>query len=93
MPFAKANPQIEIAVSPRPNRHPFVRGWYVRDPWKTLSLKNLSAEQVVERIGFLRNTRPLGMNKWAKPFRTSPSVQGEWRLGHLLDRPHKVLRG
>jgi hypothetical protein len=33
----------------------------------------------------------VGLRKFAKPFRTSPSVQGEWQLGQLL-RPHLTLR-
>ena len=89
--FAEANPHMQIAVAPRPNRHPFVRGWYLRDGSKTLSLRNLSAAQIVERLHFLRDMRPVGLRKFAKPFRTSPSVQGEWQLGQLL-RPHLTLR-
>ena len=90
--FAEANPHLQIAVAPRPNRHPFVRGWYLRDKSKTLSLRNLSAAQIVERLQFLRDMRPVGLRKWAKPFRTSRSVQGEWQLGQLLNRPHQTLR-
>eukprot|EP00325_Prymnesiales_sp_UTEX-LB-985_P022003 CAMPEP_0174720606 /NCGR_PEP_ID=MMETSP1094-20130205/34029_1 /TAXON_ID=156173 /ORGANISM="Chrysochromulina brevifilum, Strain UTEX LB 985" /LENGTH=126 /DNA_ID=CAMNT_0015921119 /DNA_START=21 /DNA_END=401 /DNA_ORIENTATION=+ len=93
VPFAEANSQIEIAVCQQANRHPIIRGWYMRDPSKTLSLRNLSAEQVVERIFYLRDMRPVGLRKFAKPFRTSPSVQGEWHLGQVLDRPHRTLRG
>mmetsp|Transcript_49683 Transcript_49683/g.129524 ORF Transcript_49683/g.129524 Transcript_49683/m.129524 type:complete len:127 (+) Transcript_49683:83-463(+) len=91
--FAEANPQVQIAVSPRPNRHPLVRGWYVRDKSKTLSLRNLSASQVMERLLLLRDMRPVGLRKWAKPFRSPPSVQGEWQMGQLLSRPHQTLRG
>ena len=91
--FAEANSHIQIAVESRPNRHPIVRGWYARDKPKSLSLKNLSLEQVAERLLFLRDSRPMGLSKWAKPFRSSPSVQGQWQLGQLLDRPHVTLRG
>ena len=93
VPFAEANPQVQIAVSMKPNRHPFVRGYYVRDREKTLSLKGLSAEQVMERVELLRNSRPIALQKWKKPYRTSPSVQGEWELGQLLSQPHKTIRG
>ena len=91
VPFAEANPQIQILVSTK-RKHPFVMGWFERDNKKVLSLKNLSAEQCVERIQFLRDMRPIGMRKWAKPFRTTQSVQGEWELGQLLDAPHRTLR-
>ena len=93
LPFAQANPQLRIAVTTRANRHPRVQGWYVKDDGKSLSLANLSAEQIAERIQFLRDARPIGMRKNAKAFRSTPSIQGEWELGQVLDQPHKVLRG
>ena len=92
VPFAEANPQLSIAVSMRPGKHPYVRGWYVQDRPKRLSLINLSAEQVIERIQLLRDMRPIGLRKNAKAFRTTPSIQGEWELGQKLDRPHVVVR-
>ena len=92
VPFAEANPQIQIAWHMRPNRHPAVRGYYLQDRSKRLCLRNLSAEQVVERISFLRDSRPVGMRKNAKEFRTTPSIQGEWELGQLLDAPHRSIR-
>jgi len=91
--FAEANPQIQFCAVPRGSREPYARGYYVRDKSKTLSLKNLSAQMVAERLQFLRDMRPLGLRKWAKPFRTTPSIQGHWELGQQLDRPHRTLRG
>ena len=92
--FAKANPHMEIAVNAMPNRHPVVRGWYMRDNdgSKVLSLRNLSAAQMMERVHFLRDVRPVGLRKWGKQFRTTPSIQGDWHLGQRLDQPHRVLR-
>ena len=92
VPFAEANPQIQIAVSMKTNHHPFVRGWYVKDSPKRLSLTNLSAAQVAERVQFLRDVRPVGLSKSAKPFRDTPSIQGTWELGQLLDQPHRSIR-
>ena len=90
--LAKANPQVEIAVSVRHGRHPWVRGFYLRDSEKTLSLRGLSAFQIVERVGFLRDTRSINMYKNSKAFRTTPSIQGAWELGRQLDLPHRTLR-
>ena len=45
VPFAEANPQIQIALSEKPRRHPSVMAWYIQDNKKKLSLANLSAEQ------------------------------------------------
>ena len=80
--FAKANPQIEIAVSVRNNRHPWIRGYFLRDRDKTLSLRNLSVSQIVERVSFLRDTRPINMYKDAKAFalwRSAPFHGRFWR--------------
>ena len=93
VPFAEANPHLQIAVNKRPLKHPEVRGWYLRDFPKRLSLKNLSAEQVCERIQFLRDARPIGLRKGSKAWRNTPSVQGEWEMGQKLDAPHRTLRG
>ena len=92
VPFAEANPHVQICASRRPQKHPFVRGFYMQDRDKTLTLKGLSMAQVVERIHLLRDTRPVGLNKLARVFRTTPSVQGEWRLGQQLDVPHRTIR-
>ena len=92
VPFAEANPQMSIAISHKVNRHPIAKAFYAKDPPKALSLKNLSAEQVAMRIGFLRDMRPVGLSKSAKAFRTTPSIQGEWEMGQKLDRPHRIIR-
>ncbi len=92
VPFAEANPHVDILVAKRPNKHPFVRAWYVRDRDKQLSLKNLSMEQVVERVQFLRDMRSIGLDKFARPFRTSRSVQGAWQMGQQLELPHRTIR-
>lgn len=90
--FARANPQIEIAVFEKPNQHPCIRGYFVSDKDKVLSLRGLSHHQIVERIQFLRDMRPMGMRKLAKAFRTTPSIQGPWEIGQLLDKPHRTIR-
>lgn len=92
VPFAEANSQIQIAVSLVARRHPKVTGYYVRDKPKTLSLINLSAEQVIERVHLLRDMRPIGLKKNSKAFRTTPSIQGEWEMGQKLEQPHRTIR-
>lgn len=92
VPFARENPQLEICASLRPGQHPYVRSHYVNDGDKTLSLKNLSAQQVADRLQYMRDARPVPLRKWDKPFRSSPSVQGSWKQGAELDRPHATIR-
>ncbi|EOD16571.1 hypothetical protein EMIHUDRAFT_76013 [Emiliania huxleyi CCMP1516] len=91
-PFAKANPQIEIIASRQPGRHPHVKARYLADGDKALSLKGLSWQQVSMRLQFLRDSRPVRLRKWDKPFRSTPSIQGEWQLGQQLAAEHRVIR-
>ena len=92
VPFATANPQMQIVAQQRKDRHPYVRGVYVTDDEKKqMSLKNLSASQVAIQIQTLRDGRPLNVRKWAKPFRTSPSIQGPWEMGQELGS-HRTIR-
>lgn len=92
VPFANANPQIEISVSRLAwGKHPYVRAGYLADGEKTVTLRNYSATQCASNIQQLRDSRPIQLRKWDKPFRTTPSLQGEWALGNALDRPHTVV--
>jgi len=91
VPFATANPQIQISVERVWGRHPIARATYLQDGEKTLSLRGLSAEMVVKQIKYLRDCRPIRLRKFDKPFRTSPSIQGEWEQGQSLARPHRTI--
>lgn len=55
-PFAAQHPQIEIHVSPRPSRHPVIRGTYINGREKAICVKNLEREQVLEKAELLRDT-------------------------------------
>jgi len=91
-PFAKANPHLEVIVSRNPGKEPHVRARYLADGDKALSLKNLSWKQVTMRVQMLRDARPVKLKKWDKPFRSTPSVQGEWTMGQELHNEHRVIR-
>ena len=47
--------------------------------------------QVAMQVQSLRDSRPNKLRKWAKPFRTSPSIQGPWEMGRELG-PHRTIR-
>ena len=85
---------MQVAVAPKPNKHPLLVGFYVNpsDRQKVLSCRNLSVSQILERISLLRDMRPVGLKKWGKAFRTTPSIQGGWEMGQILDRPHRIIR-
>ena len=92
VPFATANPQLQIIAQQRKDRHPYVLGLYVtEDEKKQLNLKSLSASQVAVQIEALRDGRPIKLRKWAKPFRSSPSIQGAWEMGQELGS-HRTIR-
>ena len=92
IPFATANPQLQIVAQQRKMRHPFVQAEYVNeDERKKLDLKSLSAHQVAAQVQSLRDARPIHLRKWAKPFRTSPSIQGPWEMGQELGS-HRTIR-
>jgi len=93
VPYAKANPQIQFVAFRRPAKHPVVVGEYLTDGTKSLSLKGCSWQQVQMRIDYLRDSRPIRLRKWARPFRVTPSVQGGWKMGQQLDMAsHQVVK-
>ncbi|KAL9623459.1 MAG: hypothetical protein Q9160_002352 [Pyrenula sp. 1 TL-2023] len=51
--FSKANPQIEITVSPRPRRHPVIKGQYINGREKAICVRNLEANQVLDKARLL----------------------------------------
>ena len=92
IPFASENPQLQIVAKQRRDRHPYALGIYVTEgERKQLDLKNLSAHQVAHQVQSLRDARPVKLRKWAKPFRSSPSVQGPWEMGQELGA-HRTIR-
>mmetsp|Transcript_9859 Transcript_9859/g.19375 ORF Transcript_9859/g.19375 Transcript_9859/m.19375 type:complete len:130 (+) Transcript_9859:140-529(+) len=79
-PFAEKNPQIQIDVIRRPNRHPVVLGEYRSADPKTVDLRKKSADEVLEALTGLRNQKGHKVVRIKKPvFSKNPSVQGEWR--------------
>lgn len=82
--FARANPQIEITVSPRPRRHPVIKGTYINGRSKAVCVRNLEKEQILQKANLLRdasgerNRRTIN-----KPVRSlNESVRGIWSPFH-----------
>ena len=53
--FLKANPSIQVHVSPRPNHHPIVRGSYINGREKTICVRNLEKEQILKKVEMLKS--------------------------------------
>ncbi|KAF8454317.1 thioredoxin-like protein [Terfezia claveryi] len=75
--FAKANPQIEMVVSPRPNKHPIIRGVYINGREKVICVRNLQHQQILEKANLLKNSSGLKLKKINKPVASvNESVRG-----------------
>lgn len=84
-PFAAKHPQIEIHVSPRPNRHPIIRGTYINGREKSICVRNLEMEQILQKAELLRdaNGEKLKRVKGGKVVTSlNESVRGIWSPMH-----------
>ena len=81
--FAKQNPQIEITISPRPNRHPVVTGHYLNGRQKAICVRSLEKEQILQKVELLRNANGEKLKKVKKPvMSTQESIRGVWSGMH-----------
>ncbi|KAF2733614.1 hypothetical protein EJ04DRAFT_544074 [Polyplosphaeria fusca] len=81
--FAKANPQIEIRVSPRPHNHPTIVGHYINGRQVELDVRNLDKAGIREKAWFLRNTSGEKEKRTTKPVTSlNESVRGIWSPFH-----------
>ncbi|GAB7347119.1 hypothetical protein MBLNU459_g3243t1 [Dothideomycetes sp. NU459] len=81
--FAQQNPQIEITVSPRPRKHPVIKGHFINGKEKAICVRNLEKEQVLEKAVLLRNASGEKLKKVTKPVKSfNESVRGIWDPFH-----------
>ncbi|KAI9703161.1 MAG: 39S ribosomal protein L51, mitochondrial [Candelina mexicana] len=81
--FARANPQIEISVSPRPRKHPVIKGTYINGREKAICVRNLEKEQILQKAELLRDASGEKLKRVTKPVRsTNESVRGIWSPYH-----------
>lgn len=84
--FARANPQIEIHVSPRPRKHPVVRGHYINGREKAICVRNLQKEQVLAKTELLRDASGEKLKRENKPVKSlNDSVRGIWSPFHTAE--------
>ncbi|KAI4144238.1 MAG: hypothetical protein LQ341_002686 [Variospora aurantia] len=53
--FAASHPSIEIHVSPRPSKHPVIRGHFINGAQHAICVRNLAKEQVLQKAEILRD--------------------------------------
>lgn len=81
--FARQNPQIEINVAPRPQKHPVIRGHYVNGREKAICVRNLEADQIMKKAELLRDASGEKLRKVTKPVKSiNESVRGIWSPYH-----------
>lgn len=81
--FARENPQIEITVSPRPHRHPVIRGHYVNGRQKAVCVRNMTIDSIMERAKLLRDASGEKLKRVNKPVTSvNESVRGIWSPYH-----------
>lgn len=81
--FARANPQIEITVAPRPHKHPVIIGHYINGKTREVEVKNMTSEEVRAKATELRDTNGEPMKRVNKPVTSiNESVRGIWSPFH-----------
>ncbi|KAI6245835.1 54S ribosomal protein L51, mitochondrial [Erysiphe necator] len=81
--FAVANPQIEICISPRPNRHPVLIGHYINGRQKAICVRNMAEGQILQKVELLRDANGEKLKKVKNPVQSiRDSVRGIWSPYH-----------
>src|SRR2546421_2907766 len=65
--FATENPQIEIRVSPRPHRHPVIKGHYINGREKVICVRNMEKEQILRKVTLLKEANGEKLKRVKKP--------------------------
>ncbi|KAF2087874.1 hypothetical protein K490DRAFT_73363 [Saccharata proteae CBS 121410] len=82
--FARANPAIEITVSPRPNKNPVIKGHYINGRTKAICVRKLEKEQILQKAELLRDASGAKNKRvTTKPVTSlNESVRGIWSPFH-----------
>ncbi|KAF1943781.1 mitochondrial ribosomal protein subunit L51 [Clathrospora elynae] len=82
--FAARNPQIEILVAPRPQKHPVIIANYINGSQRSICVKNLQNEGVREKAELLRGSTGEKNRKLdGRPVKSlNESVRGVWDPFH-----------
>ena len=84
--FARANPQIEIHISPRPRKHPVLKGHYINGREKAICVRNLQKEQILAKAELLRDASGDKLKRENKPVKSlNESVRGIWSPFHTVE--------
>ncbi|KAL8400387.1 hypothetical protein RB594_000687 [Gaeumannomyces avenae] len=86
--FAAKHPQIEITVSPRPSKHPVITGHYINGRSKPICVRNLEANQILQKVELLRDSDGEKNKRYSKPVTSiNLGVRGIWSPYHGKGMP------
>ncbi|KAJ5918976.1 54S ribosomal protein L51 [Penicillium verhagenii] len=81
--FARENPQIELRVSPRPGKHPVIKGQYINGREKAICVRNLEPFEVLKKAMILKDASGEKLKRVKKPVTSiTESVRGIWSPYH-----------
>lgn len=81
--FARENPQIEIRVSPRPQKHPLIKGLYINGREKPVCVRNLEPSEILKKANLLKEASGEKLKRVKKPVTSlNESVRGIWSPYH-----------
>lgn len=88
--FARQNPQIEIRVSPRANKHPVVIGRYINGKIKAICVRKLLKDQILEKAELLRDASGDRLKRVRKPVKSiNQAVRGIWSPFHTSEESER----
>ncbi|CAD0090373.1 unnamed protein product, partial [Aureobasidium vineae] len=83
MKYALLRSPLEITVSPRPRKHPVIKGTYINGREKAICVRSLEKEQIMKKAELLRDASGDKLRKVTKPVRSmNESVRGIWDPFH-----------
>lgn len=81
--FAADNPEIEITISPRPNRHPVVVARYINGKEKPVCVRSMTPSEILKKVQLLRDASGERQFRTTKPVHSiNESVRGIWSPYH-----------
>jgi large subunit ribosomal protein L43 len=81
--FARQNPQIEIRVSPRPQKHPLIKGLYINGREKPVCVRNMEPSEILKKANLLKEASGEKLKRTKKPVTSlNESVRGIWSPYH-----------
>ncbi|KAF9172319.1 39S ribosomal protein L43, mitochondrial [Entomortierella chlamydospora] len=87
--FAKEHPHVEVIVTPRPSKHPVIRGLYLNGKDKVVCVRNMEPKDIAGKVELLKESSGNRMKVFKKPvISTTESVRGIWSPFHSA--PHKI---